>query len=78
MKWAGRPRMVPTVTVRRNGIEETVRIRTGLSNLDNIEVLKGLAVGDTLVYSLSSGAMKSREAFRERMRSRSMSGMRSN
>lgn len=82
-RWGGdgesRPRMVPTVTVRRNGIEETVRIRTGLTNLDNIEVIKGLAVGDTVVYSLSSGAMRAREEFRERMRSRaSMSGMRSN
>ena len=61
----------------RPSLRTTERVRTGLSNLDQIEVVEGLAGGDTVVYSLVSGAMQSREAFRDRMRSRNnMSGMR--
>jgi HlyD family secretion protein len=72
-----RGRMVPSVQVRRNGTTEWTPIRTGLSDLDNVEVLHGLAEGDTVVYSLVSGVMQSREAFRERMRNRSaVPGMR--
>jgi multidrug efflux pump subunit AcrA (membrane-fusion protein) len=69
--------MIPSVQVRRNGTTEWTPIRTGLSDLDNIEVLRGLAEGDTVVYSLVSGVMRSREEFRERMRNRTaVPGMR--
>jgi HlyD family secretion protein len=72
------PPMRPHVQVVSNGITEWRPIRTGLSNFDNIEVIRGLAEGDTVVYSLSSGAMQSRAAFRDRMRQRSsVPGMRS-
>jgi HlyD family secretion protein len=71
-------RMAPFVQVRKNGEETYNRVRLGLSNLDFVQVTEGLAEGDTVVYSLTSGAMASREAFRDRMKSRSsMSGMRS-
>ena len=69
--------MVPSVQVRINGITEWRPVRTGLSDLDKIVVLDGLAEGDTVVYSLVSGAMQARDAFRERMRNRSaVPGMR--
>jgi HlyD family secretion protein len=70
-------RMRPAVQVVRNGSFEWQPIRTGLSNFDDVEVISGLAEGDTVVYSLSSGAMQARADFRERMRSRSsVPGMR--
>ena len=69
--------MGPAVQVVKNGVTEWVPIKTGLSNLDNIEVLSGLNVGDTVVYSLVSGSLQQREEFRDRMRSRSaVPGMR--
>ena len=71
-------RMAPFVKVRRNGADSYNRVRLGLANLDDVQVTDGLAEGDTVVYSLTSGAMASREAFRDRMRSRNtMPGMRS-
>jgi HlyD family secretion protein len=73
-----RGRLAPFVQVRRNGQDSYQRVRTGLSNLDDVEITEGLAEGDTVVYSLTSGAMASREAFRDRMRSRNaVPGMRS-
>lgn len=63
-------RLVPSVQVRRNGIVTPTPIKTGLSNLDQIEVVEGLAEGDTLVYSLASGALQQRAEFRERMSTR--------
>jgi HlyD family secretion protein len=59
------------VQVRREGTVEVQPVRTGLANLDQIEILKGLSEGDTVIYQLVSGVMRSREEFRERMRSRS-------
>ncbi len=58
----------PAVQVRRNGTVSWVPIKTGLSNLDDIVVLEGLAEGDTVVYSLTSGAMRDRQAMVDRMR----------
>lgn len=70
------PRMRPAVEVIRNGVREWQTIETGLSNFDEVEVIQGLADGDTVVYDLVSGAMQSRADFRDRMRSRSGMGMR--
>ena len=57
----------PGAAERRHRVEA---VKTGLSDLDNIEVLDGLAEGDTVVYTLVSGAMQARDEFRERMRDR--------
>jgi HlyD family secretion protein len=77
-RMAGRGRMAPFAQVRKDGQESWVRVKLGLANLDFVQVTDGVAEGDTVVYSLTSGAMASREAFRDRMKSRSsMSGMRS-
>ena len=59
---------MPMVQVRKNGLEEWVRVKPGLSNVDEIQILEGLAEGDTVVYSLSSGAMQARNQFMDRMR----------
>jgi hypothetical protein len=80
-RWSGRAnggaRMVPSVQVRKNGVVTTTPIRTGLTNLDQIVVLEGLSEGDTLVYSIASGALQQRADFRERMSTRSaVPGMR--
>lgn len=74
----GQPRMRPAVQVVRDGVTEWQPVRLGLSNYDDIEVINGLAEGDTVVYNLTSGAMQARADFRERMRERSsVPGMRS-
>jgi HlyD family secretion protein len=71
-------RLAPFVLVRKNGEDTYQRVRTGLTNLDDVQITDGLAEGDTIVYNLTSGAMASREAFRDRMRSRNaVPGMRS-
>ena len=76
-QWATKERLMPSVQVRQNGVTEWRPIKTGLSDLDNIEVLDGLAEGDTVVYSLVSGVMQAREEFREQMRDRNaVPGMR--
>lgn len=59
---------VPMVQVRVNGVDTWTRVKTGLANVDEIEILEGLAVGDTVVYSLSSGAMQARSQMMDRMR----------
>ncbi len=77
--WGG-PRgghMQPVVQVRTNGVTEWRPVKTGLSDLDNVVILDGLSVGDTVLYSLVSGALQARNEFRERMRDRSaVPGMR--
>ena len=77
-QWGGghNRRMVPWVQVRSNGEVTWKKIRTGLTDLDQLVVREGLSEGDTLVYSLNSGVMRSREEFRERMRNRSSNNMR--
>lgn len=66
-----------TVTLLRGGERSRVEVVTGLANLDEIEIREGVAEGDTLVYSLVSGAMADRERARERMREMgSVPGMR--
>ncbi len=53
-------------------------VRVGLTNLDYAQIIEGVSPGDSLQWSLTSGAMAGREKFRERMRSRSsVPGMRS-
>jgi len=70
-------RMQPVVQVRINGVTEWRPVKTGLSDLDNVVILDGLNVGDTVVYSLVSGALQARDEFRERMRNRTaVPGMR--
>lgn len=69
-------RSVPWVQVRSNGEVTWKKIRMGLTDSDQLVVREGLSEGDTLVYSLNSGVMRSREEFRERMRNRSSNNMR--
>ena len=59
---------IPMVQIRKNGVDDWVRVKTGLTNVDEIQILEGVAEGDTVVYSLSSGAMQARSQFMDRMR----------
>lgn len=59
---------IPMVQVRRGGALSWVPVKTGLSNVDDIQIVEGVAEGDTVVYSLSSGAMQQRAEMMERMR----------
>jgi HlyD family secretion protein len=68
MAMGGRDAGIPMVQVRKNGLEEWVRVKPGLSNVDEIQIIEGLAEGDTVVYSLSSGAMQARSQMMDRMR----------
>lgn len=66
------------VELIQNGsvVEQPVKI--GLVNLDHVQILEGVNPGDSLQWSLTSGALAGREQFRERMRNRSaVPGMRS-
>lgn len=58
---------IPMVQVRKNGVETWVPVRIGLTGIDDIEILRGVAEGDTLVYSLSSGALQQRQEMMQRM-----------
>lgn len=60
--------------VQAGGLRDWKKVEVGLSNLDRIEISSGLAEGDTVVYQLVSGAMQSRDEFRDRMRSRGPAG----
>lgn len=68
MAMGGRDAGIPMVQIRKNGLEEWVRVKPGLSNVDEIQILEGVAEGDTVVYSLSSGAMQARSQMMDRMR----------
>lgn len=59
---------VKMVIVVNNGIEEPRPIELGLSNFEQVEVLSGLSEGDTVLTTMTSKALKDREAFLERMR----------
>ncbi len=58
----------PMVQIRKDGVETWKPVKTGLANVDDIQILEGVAEGDTVVYSLSSGAMQARNQFMDRMR----------
>ncbi|HEX9751796.1 MAG TPA: efflux RND transporter periplasmic adaptor subunit [candidate division Zixibacteria bacterium] len=64
-------RMGPAVEVRSNGLTQWRPVTTGLSNYEDIEIVEGVAEGDTVLYNLSSGALQQRADFRDRMRERS-------
>ena len=68
--------MVPAVQMVHGGMVTWIPIRTGLSNVDDIEVLAGLAEGDTLVYSIVSTAMQDRTEMRNRMMNMQGMGLR--
>jgi HlyD family secretion protein len=75
----GRVAGIPMVQIRNNGKETWVPVVPGLSNVDDIQIVQGVAVGDTVVYSLSSGAMQARTQFMDRMRTNNaLPGMRRN
>lgn len=75
----GRVAEIPMVQIRNNGKERWVPVVPGLSNVDDIQIVQGVAEGDTVVYSLSSGAMQARTQFIDRMRSNNaLPGMRRN
>jgi len=60
---------VKMAIVVNNGIEEPRPIELGLSNFEQVEVLSGLSEGDTVLTTVTSKALKDREAFLERIRS---------
>ena len=73
----GRGAGIPMVQIRRDGKETWVPVKTGLTNVDEIQIIEGVAEGDTVVYSLSSGAMQARSQFMDRMRTNNaLPGMR--
>jgi HlyD family secretion protein len=55
------------VFVLRNGTPTPVQIRTGLTDLDYIEVLSGLTEADTVLALPSASLVNSQQAMRERM-----------
>jgi HlyD family secretion protein len=60
---------VKMVIVENNGVEEPRQVELGLSNFEQVEILSGLAEGDTVLTTVTSKALKDREAFLERIRS---------
>lgn len=57
------------VILDNNGVEEPRRVELGLANFEQVEILSGLAEGDTVLTTVTSKALKDREAFLERIRS---------
>jgi len=77
------PRKLPAgepekyVELIRDGVIVEQPVKVGLANLDHIQIIEGVNPGDSLQWSLTSGAMAGREQFRERMRERdAVPGMR--
>jgi HlyD family secretion protein len=66
---AGGP--VKYVEIIRGGVPVEQPVRVGLANLDYVQIIDGVSAGDSLQWSLTSGAMAGREQFRENMRARS-------
>ena len=62
------------VQTRKDGQLEWMAVSVGLTNLDQAEIRSGLAEGDTVVYQLTSGALQSRDEFRNRMLNRGPAG----
>ena len=69
----GRPggHMRQFVQVVENGQVVDRPVRVGLTNLDYAQIVEGVQPGDSIVWQLTSGALASREEFRQRMLSRS-------
>ena len=65
----GKSNPMKMVIVTNNGEQEPRQIEIGLSNFEKAEVLSGLAIGDTVLTTVTSKALQDREAFQERMRS---------
>jgi HlyD family secretion protein len=65
---SGRSNPVKMVIVVNNGIEEPRPVELGLSNFEQAEVLSGLSEGDTVLTTVTSKALRDREAFLERIR----------
>jgi HlyD family secretion protein len=59
---------VKMAIVVNNGVEEPRPIELGLSNFEQVEILSGLSEGDTVLTTMTSKALKDREAFLERIR----------
>jgi hypothetical protein len=55
----------------RQGKPEATEIETGLTDLDHIEVLRGLAEGDTVLVLPSASLVNQQKELRERMQQRS-------
>ena len=58
------------VFVMRDGQPMAVPVRTGLTDLDNSEVVSGLAVSDTVLVLPSASLVASQQAFSERVQGR--------
>ena len=56
------------VIVVVNGQQEPRQIEIGMSNFEQAEVLSGLVEGDTVLTTVTSKALRDREAFLERVR----------
>jgi HlyD family secretion protein len=58
----------------RNGAPAPVEIETGLTDLDYIEVVRGLSAGDTVLVLPSASLVNAQREFRERMQQRTGGG----
>jgi HlyD family secretion protein len=65
-----RPNTNPTkmVIVIKDGEQIPQRVELGISNFEQVEILSGLSEGDTVLTTMTSKALRDREAFLERMR----------
>jgi HlyD family secretion protein len=59
----------------RDGVPTPVEIETGLTDLDYIEVVRGLAEGDTVLMLPSASLVNAQKEMRERMQQRSGGGL---
>jgi HlyD family secretion protein len=56
------------VIVINNGQQEPRSVEIGISNFEEVEIISGLAEGDTVLTSVTSKALKDREEMLQRMR----------
>lgn len=61
-------RPLKMVIVQKNGQQIPTPVEIGLSNFEFAEALSGVAEGDTILITVTSKALKDREAFMQRMR----------
>jgi HlyD family secretion protein len=71
---AGNKASKKVVMVKRDGEFAPELVTVGIANLDYTQILTGISIGDTVDATPISMMMRDREAFRERMKSRSMTG----